>query len=173
MSRALAHTQITAARLLTLLAALALSACTVGLVPAYDADLAQGLSAAHAQTLVEFARVEEGSPKEDYPAHADTYAQLIGAFGELRSRATTRPIPPLASRLAKSSVFQRICPASDNPEVCLNATPESIDVVLGTLREMRTTHRTDGLDPAIVEGFQREYLTAIDQAITVEAALKR
>jgi len=153
--------------------AFALAACTVGLVPAYDADLAQGLSSAHAQALVQFARVEEGSPKEDYPAHADAYAELIGAFGELKSRAATRPIPPLASRLAKTSVFRKVCPATDDPEVCLNATPDSIEMVLNTLRTMRTTHRTTGLEPAIVDLFQREYLTAIDQAMTVEAALKR
>lgn len=173
MSGALSRARNGAARALALLAAVALSACTIGLVPAYDADLAQGLSEAHEAALVEFARVEEGSPKEDYPAHAGTYAELIGAFGELHSRAATRPVPPLASQLAKSSVFQRVCPATDDPEVCLNATPESIDAVLTTLRTMRTTHRTEGLDPAIVEGFQREYLTAIDQAMTVEAALER
>jgi hypothetical protein len=162
-----------AARLLALFAAFVLSACTVGLVPAYDADLAEGLSAAHANALVQFARVEEGSPREDYPAHAETYAVLIGAFGELRSRAATRPIPPLATRLAKTSVFRRVCPATDDPEVCLNATPESIASVLSTLRTMRTTHRTEGLEPAIVDLFKREYLTAVDQALTVEAALQR
>jgi len=173
VSRAAARVRSAAAGLFALFAACALAACTVGLVPAYDADLAQGLSSAHAATLVEFARVEEGSPKEDYPAHADTYAELIGAFGELQTRAATRPIPPLASRLAKTSVFRKVCPATDDPEVCLNATPDSIAMVLATLRTMRTTHRTIGLEPVIVEGFQREYLTAIDQAMTVEAALER
>ena len=172
MNRPASRVRAAAAGIVALLAAFALAACTVGLVPAYDADLAQGLSSAHAAALVEFARVEEGSPKEDYPAHADAYAQLIGAFGELRSRAATRPIPPLASRLAKTSIFRKVCPATEDPEVCLNATPDSIGMVLNTLRTMRTTHRTQGLDPAIVEGFQREYLTAIDQAMTVEAALQ-
>ena len=162
-----------AAGIVALLAAFALAACTVGLVPAYDADLAEGLSSAHAAALVEFARVEEGSSSEDYPAHSDAYAQLIGAFGELKSRAATRPLPPLASRLAKTSVFRKVCPATEDPEVCLNATPDSIAMVLSTLRTMRTTHRTQGLDPAIVELFQREYLTAVDQAMTVEAALER
>ena len=133
MSRIVSGTRHAAAGLLALFAAFALAACTVGLVPAYDADLAQGLSSAHAAALVEFARVEEGSPKEDYPAHADTYATLIGAFGELKSRAATRPIPPLASRLAKTSVFRKVCPATENAEVCLNATPDSIDMVLTSI----------------------------------------
>ena len=173
MSRAAAGIRRAAAGAIALLTAFALAACTIGLVPAYDADLAQGLSSAHAEALVQFARVEEGSPREDYPAHADAYAELIGKFGELHTRAATRPVPPLASRLAKTSVFRKVCPATDDPEVCLNATPDSIAMVLVTLRTMRTTHRTQGLDPAIVELFQREYLTAIDQAMTVEAALER
>ena len=162
-----------AARILALLVAFALSACTIGLVPAYDADLAEGLNAAHAKAMVEFARVEEGSPAGEFPMHADDYAELIGAFGELKSRAETRPMPPLASRLAKSPVFQRICPTTDSPEVCLNASPSSLDVVLSTLRMMRTTHRTAGLTPALVQGFQRQYVTAVNQALTVEAALER
>ena len=58
-------------------------------------------------------------------------------------------------------------------DICLNATPESIAMVLSTLRTMRTTHRNEGLEPAIVTLFQREYLTAVDQALTVEAALER
>ena len=173
MRGAIVASHSAAARLLALLAAFALSACTVGLVPAYDADLAEGLSAVHASALVQFARVEEGSPKEDYPAHAETYAVLIGAFGELRSRAATRPIPPLAARLAKTSVFRLVCPATDDPQVCLNATPNSIEAALSTLRTMRTTHRTEGLEPAIVDLFRRQYLTAVDQAMTVEAALER
>lgn len=162
-----------AVRVLALFVAFALSACTIGLVPAYDADLAEGLSAAHAKAMVEFARVEEGSPASEFAAHADGYAELIGAFGELKSRAATRPMPPLASRLAKSPVFRRVCPATDNPEVCLNASPASLDVVLSTLRTMRTTHRTAGLTPALVDGFQRQYVTAVNQALTVEAALER
>lgn len=159
-------------RLVVLLGAFLVAACTIGVVPAYDADLAEGLSDAHAQAMVQFARVEEGSPAGEYAAHAESYAELIGAFAELHTRADTRPMPPLAARLEKSPVFRTVCPDSD-PRACLNASPASLMVVLSTLRDLRKTHRTEGLTPIVVEGLQRQYLTAVRQALTVEAALER
>ncbi|MDE2595854.1 MAG: hypothetical protein KGL44_03140 [Sphingomonadales bacterium] len=155
------------------LLAMLLAACTVGLTPAYDADLAEGLNQTNHQTMVLFAELEEGSPAADYAGHAGDYAKAIGAFAELRARAAARPVPPLASRLAKVPIVQSFCHSKTDPTACLNASPASLGQVLDTLRTMRATHRSGGLTPALVEGFEREYITAVQQALTVESALKR
>ena len=151
----------------------ALSACAISLVPAYDEALTADLEDANKQALVLFAKLENGSPASKFGDFADTYSELIGAFENLKQRAETRPMPPLAKRLQKTGIFQNFCNSKDNPMSCLNASPSSMGQVLNTLRVMRDTHRTSGLSPALMPGFKREYETAIRQALTVESALKR
>jgi hypothetical protein len=160
-------------RIVTLLFALALSACTVSLVPAYDANLAEGLAGANRQTLILFAKLDEGAAASEFKDYSGEYAELIGTFSELRYRAAARPMPPLASRLAKTRIFETFCNSKANPAACLNASPAAIAQIVDTLRTMRATHRAGALSPGIVGGFAREYETAIKQALTVESALKR
>lgn len=158
---------------IAVLAAFSLAACTIGLVPAYDAELAEGLGSANKQTMILFAELEEGSPKTEADGFSKTYAEIIGSFEELRHRAASRPMPPLAAKLQKQRIFQTFCNSKEDPVGCLNASPASIAEVLSTIRMMRRTHRDTGLSPALVEGFERQYVTAVRQALTVESALKR
>lgn len=151
----------------------ALSACTISLVPAYDEALTADLEDANKQALVLFAKLENGSPANKFSDFTDSYSELIGAFEDLKQRAETRPMPPLAKRLQKTEIFQSFCNSKDNPMSCLNASPGSMGQVLTTLRMMRDTHRVSGLTAALMPGFKREYETAIRQALTVESALKR
>ncbi len=160
-------------RIVTLLFALALSACTIGLVPAYDANLAEGLSGANKQTLILFAKLDEGASASEFKNYSGEYAELIGTFSELRYRAAARPMPPLASRLAKTKIFESFCNSKDNPAACLNASPAAIAQIVDTLRTMRASHHAGDLTPIIIGGFAREYESAIKQALTVESALKR
>jgi len=148
-----------------------LSACTIGLVPAYDAGLADGLVDANKQALLLFSKDEDDTSKAGYAVRADDYAKVISSFEELKTRAEARPAPPLSKRLAKTSFFRRICPG--DAETCLNASPGSLKTAVDTLTRLRVTHRDGKLDLDKLALFKTQYVTAVQQALTVETALKR
>ncbi|MEO5938462.1 MAG: hypothetical protein ABIQ43_05575 [Sphingomonas sp.] len=148
-----------------------LSACTIGLVPAYDAGLADGLVDANKQALLLFSKDEDDTSKAGYAARADDYAKAISSFEELKYRAEARPVPPLSKRLAKTSFFRSVCPG--DAESCLNASPSSLKAAIATLTQLRITHRNGQLNLATLALFKNQYVTAVQQALTVETALKR
>ena len=150
-----------------------LSGCAIQLVPDYDQALLGGLNAANTEALTLFAQVEDGSTAEEFGNYARDYAVLIGKFGALRQRAQSRYVPPLASRLAEKKIIRDFCASETNPNGCLNASPESIGEILSNLRTMRNLHRDRGLTSGAVVAFRNRYDIQIDQALTVENALKR
>lgn len=152
---------------------LLLSGCAIQLAPDYDEGLVDELNSVNVATLTLFAELEGGSPASAYAGHAEDYAGLIGRFEALRQRAKARYVPPLAAELARKKVFNSFCNGEDNPTACLNVAPESIGEILSNLRTMRDTHSAGGLDPGAVMLFRGRYDIEIDQALTVEQALKR
>jgi len=150
-----------------------LSGCAIQLVPDYDQALLDGLNDANTEALTLFAQVESGSPADEFPSYARDYAREIGKFGALRQRAQSRYVPPLASRLAEKKIIRDFCASESNPTGCLNASPESIGEILSGLRTMRDLHRQRGLENGAVVAFRNRYDIQIDQALTVENALKR
>lgn len=160
-------------QLAVVLALLLLSSCAIQLVPDYDQALLEGLNDANTEALTLFAQVESGSPAEEFSNYARDYATVIGKFGALRQRAQSRYVPPLASRLAEKKIVRDFCASESNPNGCLNASPESITEILSSLRTMRDLHRQRGLENGAVVAFRNRYDIQIDQALTVENALKR
>ncbi|WP_284124631.1 hypothetical protein [Parerythrobacter aestuarii] len=153
--------------------ALLLSACMASLAPQYDQSLVENLTAANEDALTLFALIEDGSTKEDFARLEYRYASLIGRFDALRQRASTRYIPPMASRLKELSIVRNFCNSESDPNGCVNASPASLAELIATLKRMRTLHRQAGLDPGAVIAFRNRYDIQIDQALTVENALKR
>ena len=160
-------------QLVLFMALLLFSGCAIQLVPDYDQALIEGLSDANTEALTLFAQVENGSTAEEYSEYARDYAVLIGKFGALRQRAQSRYVPPLAGRLAEKKIIRDFCASETNPNGCLNASPESIGEILSNLRQMRDLHRQRGLEAGAVIAFRNRYDIQIDQALTVENALKR
>lgn len=150
-----------------------LTACTIQLAPGYDQALAEGLDKANTQTLTLFASVETGSPAAKFSGYEARYSELIGTFEALRQRAENRQIPPLAKRISRIRPIQDFCNSETDPTGCVNASPASLKRVTGVLRKMRDRHRSNGLEPDVVDLFRTDYDTAIAQALTVENALKR
>lgn len=149
-----------------------LASCAISLTPAYDAGLVEALSSANRGALLLFAQLDDDAAKATYPARADRYARAISELEDLQQRAKTRAVPPLARRLARSRLFQRVCPGGD-PEACLNASPDSIQRADDVLTRMRDEDKGGGLDRGKLKLFKLDYKTAIEQAMTVESALKQ
>ena len=158
---------------LLMLAIFSLNGCAIQLAPDYDAQLLDGLTAANKEALVLFAKVDNGSPREDFDKLADDYAETLAAFEALQQRANARQNPPLALRLAKMKFISSFCQAEADPNSCLNATGSSLTETVDTLRRMRAMHRDRGLLPEAVTQFRGRYDIQIHQALTVETALKR
>ena len=147
-----------------------LAACTVQLAPTYDAELVTGLDEANIRALSLFAALDGGSPQTAFEQHAMEYAAVIGSLDGLRQRAETRPLPPLAERLAQSRFFADFC---SDPTACLSASPASLGRALDVMRMMRRRHRSSDLPGDEVDLFKRDYETAIKQSLFVEQALER
>lgn len=158
---------------LLLLWFLALAACTISLVPGYDQALVDGLDGANAKALTLFASLEGGSTKEEFADYKERYAEVIGTFESLRERSKSRQIPPLATRLSKIAIVRDVCDSRGDPTSCLNVTPASLDRVLEVLREVRDAHRAAGIEADTIRPLRRDYQTAMEQALTIENALKR
>ena len=150
-----------------------LSGCVAQLVPDYDQSLVDGLNTANEETLTLFASVETGSEETEFAGYEDDYAGLIGKFEALRQRARARYVPPLGERISQMQIAPEICNSEDDPQACLNVTPTVLGQVLSTLRRMRDQHEANGLVSAAVVDFRGAYDTQIDQALTIENALKR
>ena len=156
-----------------LLCTIFLTACTIGLVPAYDQSLVQGLDEANTAALTVFAELENGKDKSAYPEYESRYAGLIGKFDALGQRASNRQVPPLAHRLAKLKLVSDICDSASDPAACVNASPASIAQAVRQLRTLRDRHKARDLKKDDIELLRGDYETAMQQALYVENALKR
>jgi hypothetical protein len=157
--------------------ALLVSACTTQLAPTYDQSLVDQLTGADKQTLTLFASVSGGSEAAEYAKYSSQYDNLIGTFGALKNQAQARPTPPLAKKLAdqlsKFQILKDICGAEGDPGSCVNSSPSAIAEIVKTLSKMSETHKEKGLKKDIVKIFKGSYEISINQALTVETALKR
>lgn len=164
--------------LFAFIVALTLSACTTQLAPAYDDALLQGLVKADEKALVLFSAVSNGSGKQEFREFSSRYDNLIGTFGSLQNQAKARATPPLAKKLAeqmaKYEILKDVCGGdTGDPGSCVNSSPSAMAEIINTLSKMRETHESQGLKKDIVKLFKGSYDISINQAITVETALKR
>jgi hypothetical protein len=156
-----------------MLIAVMLSGCAIQLAPDYDAKLHEGLVEANKDALTLFAKVETGSKQTEYAKLSDEYASVIASFDALRQRAVARQNPPLTQRLARMKFFASFCDAKNDPEDCLSSTNRALDGMVNVLRQLRDTHQVRDLSVERVDTLRKSYDQKIDQALTVETALKR
>lgn len=157
-------------QIFALLTVILLSACTIQLAPDYDKDLVEALDSANEETMAVFASLSEGSAQSEYPQYKERYSAVIGKYSALKQRAATRQMPPLSKQLNKVKFVSDKC---SDPTSCVNTSPQSIESVIENLKLVQTTHRKIGLDPDVLEGFERRHVIVIQQALFVERALKR
>lgn len=156
----------------TLLLALSLGGCAIRLVPSYDPALVEGLDRLNMRTLSLFGALDGGASATEFSRYEDEYAELIGGFEALAMRAAARPVPQLAGQLAQLPGVAALCGGSD-AVACVNSSPAALQEVVATLRQMRDVHRRRGLPEDLRHGFKAAYRISIEQALTVEMALKR
>lgn len=157
-------------------AALWLAACAINVSPPYDPALVEGLRRQNEKALILFSAVSAGSTREEFRARP--YDEVIGSFDALRLQAQSRDVPPMAQKLVaqmvQNGIVAKVCGTDPAQAVdCINASPRSIGQVAAVLTQMKTQHRTQGLAPDLVAIWKTQYETSIQQALTVETALKR
>ncbi len=95
----------------------------------------------------------------------------------MKNQAQARPTPPLpeklADQLSKLQILKDICGTDGDPGSCVNSSPSAIVEIVNTLSKMSETHKDKGLKKDIVKLFKGGYDISINQALTVETALKR
>lgn len=163
---------------IAVLLALLLSACQTQLAPPFDQSLVDDLIKADKNTLILFSAVSGGSDAGEFSKFDSSYNDLIGTFGSLQNRAKARPTPTyskkVADQLAKFEILRDICGgAQGDPGSCVNSSPGVLKKIVENLSKMRDIHKIQGLKKDIVNLFKGNYEIAINQALTVEAALKR
>ncbi len=159
-----------------------LAACTIKLLPDYDAALYDGLNSANEATHTLFSSVSGGSTKSAFAKHGPAYDNVIGKFAALASRAETRPQPSIpksaASRLKKIPQLTGVCSATSDQagssvsECFTLVTPRALTEIIETLTSMRDLHKAAGLGALTQDAFVGDYQISIEQALAVEAALQ-
>ena len=158
---------------------LALAACTVRLLPAYDQATYQSLTSLNANTLTLFSSLSAGSSAKEFPRYEDQYNELIGGFSAARMTLANRPTPPIGQTLFGTGPLSAICGKNASVEDCLNATPRILDQIVALLTKMRDIHQQRGLPAEVVSGLngrgglKGQYQIEVAQVLTVEAALQR
>ncbi len=165
----------TRAAALLALVALWLQACTISLAPPYDQSLVDGLNRANEQALVFFSSVSAGAPRGRFPALAPQYDALIGKFAALQAQAGARDAPALGRSLARALPMREdmaaIC--GEDAAACVNVTPHVLGEIVETFAHMRQENAARSLTAFEVRALRDTYVQSIDQALTVETALKR
>lgn len=176
-----------------LLAVFFVTGCAISLVPDYDAAVVDGLQRTHEKTMILFASIASGERKDDadapledvirrsratFPAHAKSYDEIVGMFAALKTRADSRIVPPLTqkvvTRLVEKSWLMDLCKTQDSSvSLCINPTPRTIDNIIETITKLKDSHKDLGLGYKDLMVFRTKYTTFIEQAFTVENALKR
>lgn len=170
---------------------LLLAACAVSLSPAYDPGMVEGLQSANERTLTLFSALSAGGTKAGLAQQGPAYDAAIGAFKALKVRAEARLVPPLSGQLLgylKKNAGARgagwiteLCDG-DGPgkggggvgTECVYPVPGILDRIVGVITMMKTTQGgPQGLKPDGTQLFQQQYLLYIEQALTIEMALKR
>ena len=152
-----------------------LAACTVQLVPAFDAELVKGLNDANEKSQVLFSALSDGPSKDSFDTYKDDYNAIIGKFKALRIRAEARDVPSEAKRLAsvlgQSDALQKAC--GTDASACISSSPASMRAVINTLEQMKKAHAEIGLSGGLVMGFVQQYEIDFSQSLFIETSLQR
>lgn len=159
-----------------------LPACTISLLPDYDEELLNGINKANLQAQTLFSALETGASTGNFTKSEDQYHKTIGQFAALLTRARTRPEPStsqsLAKRLEQLPRIAEACAeirqeAEDTGKTCSGiVTPYALKEIVETLSRMRDAHKKFGIGPVTLAALVGDYEISIEQALTVEAALK-
>jgi len=154
-----------------------LAACSVSLAPDYDQALHDGLNNTNQSALTLFSALSGGSSKAQFGKYEKTYNEVIGAFGALLSRANSRPEPVLSQRLStmlnRHPKLKSICASVPEDTSCATVTPLALIEIIQTISKIRDRHRSKGILASHLLLLTNDYEISIEQALTVEAALKR
>ncbi|MCP5074028.1 MAG: hypothetical protein GY947_12150 [Rhodobacteraceae bacterium] len=155
---------------------LLLAACSISLTPDYDPALHDGLNDANKAALTLFSALSGGSSAQQFSKHEAAYNDVIGTFGALLARAKTRPEPVLSGRLTskfnKFPLLDGICAKVEDDQSCTTVTPRAISEIVETLSKIRDRHKSRGVSALVLEVLVGDYELSMEQALTVEAALK-
>ncbi len=162
------------------LAMLALTACTVSLLPDYNEELHKGLNDANEKAQTLFSALETGATPQNFAKVEKQYHETIGQFSALLAQAKTRPQPnvsdTLERRLKQIPTIQKACATlsqEDGDPPCLGVvTPRALSEIVETLTAMRDGHKAKGLGSGTLEFLIGDYALSIEQALTVETALQ-
>ncbi|MCA0873615.1 hypothetical protein LCL97_22510 [Seohaeicola saemankumensis] len=148
------------------------SACSIQIAPSYDQAIYDKILASHEQALVLFSGLSGCPSGCAFSTHAARYDAVIAGYTVALTRAQARPTPALGVRLAKSEALEKVCKNS-TPEQCLNTVPEHLELVIGSLSDLRDTHRHGTLSQDEVAFYRNEYTKDARATLTIEGALKR
>jgi hypothetical protein len=147
-----------------------LAACTTSFVSAYDQKIVSGLDEQNKKAMVLFASVATGSRAGQFSRYKTNYDDTIGGMESVRLMIKSRYIP--LGNAVSNKLVQSICPPGVQFEECLNSSSANMDQVVKTLQRMRDQHEKNGLAPAVVDLFKRDYELGMQRILVVEAALK-
>ncbi len=141
------------------------------LAPAYDKNIVDGLQQSAEASLIQYAALAAGAPKDSFSENQEKYNALIGKFDALRVLTQSRyfPVWSLKGPLRRFS-------ANDNVKASENFESPSTVAIIGivtTLSGLRDKHRSAGLNPTYVAASKNQFETYLDQALTYEKALER
>lgn len=160
-------------RLLVITALLTLAGCATQLAPSYDKTVADGLSAASAETMTLLASTSQGTNKSTFPSREEKYNALIGKLEALALSAGARPMPKNKVTEAINTLLEK---RGGKPIADDDSTPpsaHSIKKIAETLTKMRDTDRKQGVTAYESAAFKGQIVIYFDQAITYENFLQR
>lgn len=145
--------------------ALCLQGCALQLAPTYDTKIIETLTEATVLAGTEFELLKAGAPASSFPQHEKSYAELIGKLGAAQTLAKIRPAARSSSLFVPAPL--RALAKGDPPSIL------AMENMAITITRMSSDHQTRGLDPTSVQGFENEFETLMDSALTYERALNR
>ncbi len=159
-----------------------LPSCTISLLPDYDAELHDGLNQANEQAQTLFSALRTGATPGNFSKSEPMYHKTIGQFAALLTRANTRPEPvfsqSMAERLERVPRISEACSAlreeaESSGKTCSGiVTPYALREIVETLSKLRDAHKKSGIGPLTLASLIGDYEISIEQALTIEAALK-
>lgn len=160
-----------------LLLSILLMGCAARLSPDYDKVTFASLSDLNVKTETLFASLSSGGSAQSFPNFQATYATLIGGFSAALVTTSNRQTPGLSAKLLASPQLKALC--GEEPESCVNPTPDHLEKVITLLTQMRNTHQRGKLSGELVAGFNRaggfkgQYEIEMGRVLFFEQALQR
>jgi hypothetical protein len=155
-----------------------LSGCTAKLAPDYDQALANGLSSANKDMETLFAAVGKstgpGVDSSTYSKREDQYNNVIGSLNALAAQSKLRPagsvtISDVNAQLDKLGIGL----LNDDPNIADIPSARSLKDAADTITHMRDADKGSGLHGKVIDSFENQAETFVNQAIAYESFLKR